>query len=211
MGGARRPASRYPGPAPVGTGTGRQGSPRGSWPWQELQVGASRAWLLSSRCTDAQERGPDGLIWQRPRFLRPTKQPPTTSPTHAACYCCCGLWSVKKTRVLLWTAILGNVSNPHKLHFYIGEYGRSKLHHLLSNSSPFSATKNKNKPHRKKGARVPLALGTSFGDFQNPELRVTEHCKLLFQPTTLQTSITPCISQNNGTNGKLGSCQFSHK
>ena len=62
----------------------------------------------------------------------------------------------------------GNVSNPHKLHFYIGEYGRSKLHHLLSNSSPFSATKNKNKPHRKKGARVPLALGTSFGHFQNP-------------------------------------------
>jgi len=54
--------------------------------------------------------------------------------------------------VLLWTAILGNVSNPHKLHFYIGEYGRSKLHHLLSNSSPFSATKNNN----------------SFGHFQNP-------------------------------------------
>ena len=39
------------------------------WVVRADQVGVSRAWLLSSRCTDAQERGPDGLIWQRPRLL----------------------------------------------------------------------------------------------------------------------------------------------
>jgi hypothetical protein len=41
-------ASRWPGPARAGTG--RQGSPRCSWPWRELQVRVSRAWL--SRYTE---------------------------------------------------------------------------------------------------------------------------------------------------------------